>query len=131
MLLYKFSPGQKFTFLKLVRDIATADKTLQSGERDIIRELCDEMDISLVNITTTLDHNSLSEIFNTRESRVLVMIELARISLSDKVFAFGESEILNGTRIKFGFSKKEMNDILRLAEVYGLLRQGIKMLAAG
>ncbi len=131
MLLYKFSPEQKFTFLKLVRDIATADKALQSEERSIIRELCDEMDISVLNVTAPLDHNSLSETFDSRESKVLVMVELARISLSDKVFSFGESEILNNVRIKFNFSKKEMADILRLAEVYSLLRQGIKKLATG
>ena len=131
MLLYKFTPEQKFVFLRLVRDVAVSDKSLDSGEQGVIRELCAEMGVSSLNVTASLDENALPEIFPTRESRTLVLIELARLSIVDKVFCYGESEILNKVRIKFDFTKKELNDILRMAEIYGLLRQGIRAMAAG
>ncbi len=131
MLLYKFNPEQKFTFLKLVREIAISDKTLHAKEQSIIRELCGEMGISTINIVAPLDENTLTEVFDSREVRVLVLVELARLSLVDNVFSYGESAILNRVRMKFDFTKKELNDVLRLAEIYVLFRQGIRALAAG
>lgn len=131
MLLYKFTPEQKFTFFKLIRDVALADKVLHPSEQAVIKELCAEMGVPTLNITSPLDVNTLPAIFDTRETRALVLIELARLSLVDKVFAFGESEILNMVRVKFDFTKKELADTMRLAEVYSLLRQGVRALSVG
>ena len=89
------------------------------------------MGVPTLNITSPLDVNTLPAIFDTRETRALVLIELARLSLVDKVFAFGESEILNMVRVKFDFTKKELADTMRLAEVYSLLRQGVRALSVG
>ncbi len=131
MLLHTFSSEQKSAFLRLVRDLATADKSLHTGERDIIREVCGAMGISVLSVSTGTEDTPLETIFDSNESRAMVMIELARLSVVDKVFSFGENELLNSVRRKFGFARKDLDDFLRLAEVYNLLRQGIRALAAG
>ena len=125
MLLNTFAPNQKLAFLKLVRDIATVDKSVDTAERSVIKDLCNEMGISAIAMTKSVEGQPLESLFNTAEVRALVIVELARLSLVDKTFSFGENEILNEVRRKFGFTRKDLDDALRLGEVYTLLRKGI------
>ncbi|MEI8394727.1 MAG: hypothetical protein WCF85_08340 [Rhodospirillaceae bacterium] len=129
MLLNKLTPKQKFTFLRLVRDISISDKSLNPAERDIIKELCEEMGVSALDITSNIDMNTLEHIFDSREVRTIVMIELTRLAVIDQLFCYGESVLLNKLRIEFGFSAEDFGHIKSLAEVYNLLRQGIRTLA--
>ena len=129
MLLNTFAPNQKLAFLKLVRDIATVDKSVDTAERSVIKDLCNEMGISAIAMTKSVEGQPPESLFNTAEVRALVIVELARLSLVDKTFSFGENEILNEVRRKFGFTRKDLDDALRLGEVYTLLRKGITALA--
>ena len=129
MLLNTFTPNQKLAFLKLVRDIATIDKSVDTAERSIIKDLCNEMGVSAIAITKSVEGQPLEKLFTTAESRALVIVELARLSLADKSFSFGENEMLDTVRRQLGFSRKDLEDALRLGEIYTLLRKGITKLA--
>lgn len=129
MLLNTFTLPQKLAFLKLVRDISSADKVVNVGERELIDELCAEMGISLTSSTKSVKETSLDVLFESFEDRALVMLELARLSMADRTIGSAENQAMHSIRRKLGFSRKDMSDILRLAEIYVLLRKGISALA--
>ncbi len=128
MLLYKLTAEQKLAFLNLVHDIAVSDKSLHTGEKTIVRELCAEMGVSPLNVASDISENEPAEHFKTRGDRVAVLIELAGIAIIDKSISHGEIDALRNLQGKFGFTNKEINEILRLADIYNLLRQGIRTL---
>ncbi len=129
MLLNTLSQPQKLGFLKLVRDITAIDQSVDTSERSLIKDLCAEMGISAIAMTKSVEGRPLEVLFDTAESRALVMVELARLSLADKTISFGENEMLHKVRHKFGFSPKDLEDARRLGEIYTLLRKGISALA--
>ena len=130
MLLNTFTPPQKRTFLKLVRDLAVSDHDVSVSENTVIKQLCEEMGVSAITITSSRDEAPLGRVFNTAEGRAIVLLELVRLCVADQALAAEEARILHTVRRQLGFSEKSVKDAMKLAEVYNLLRKGVSALAA-
>ena len=128
MLLYKLSQDQKFAFLKLARDIVLADKKLDAKERVSIAEICHEMSISAMNLTSTLNMNSLDTIFDKRPIRVLVMIELLHLASADGSLCVAEHDVINTVRKALGFTLEDLGRFTRVAESYSWLHKEVHTL---
>ena len=129
-MLNTFTPPQKRTFLKLVRDLAVSDRDVSVSENTVIKQVCEEMGVSALTLTSSKDEAPLGRVFDTAEGRAIVLLELVRLCVSDKALAAEEARILRTVRQQLGFSEKALKDAVKLAEVYNLLLRGVSALAA-
>ena len=97
-------------------------------ESELIVEMCKEMGVTIHDIT---HHNNLADpqkVFDTRQVRVIILIELARLAIVDGEYCYGESEIIKSLCGSLDVTNTEMDRIIKLAEIYNLLRRGISSL---
>ena len=128
MLLYQLSQDQKIAFLKLARKVVFSDKNLEDKERLSIIRICHEMGISTVNTVDRIDIDYLPTLFDTKQVRVLIMIELINIAISDGNLCVSEHEVINGIRKSLGFTLGEFLSYTKAAKNYTLLLKEIQTL---
>ena len=107
MFLSRLTVDQKKAFLALAMKIVGADRHLDPKERQTIEGMRYEM--GLWN-DTDIPRGSIEELakpFDTRQSRVILMIESIALALADEEFHGEEQKILRALALIFGFSEKE------------------------
>ncbi len=130
MLLYKLDHQQKHSFLELVQMLSRLDRAVAPMEASIIREAAEELGIDTEPSAASIDIRTLPTIFTTRESRVIVMVELARLASSDTIICVDEKRVLDNIAQILGFSHEDLENIISLAQAHARLRHGIRRLAA-
>ena len=129
MLLHELNNVQRVELLKIVREIVVSNKEITAPEREGVFRLCREMGVSPISANSELNLTNLNNIFDTHTVRVIAMIELVHISLSDGSTCLGEDSIINGVRKSFGFTLDEFNTCSKLARDYSLLISGLSDLS--
>jgi len=107
MFLSRLTVDQKKAFLALAMKIVGADRHLDPKERQTIEGM--RYEIGLWN-DTDIPRGSIEELakpFDTRQSRVILMIESIALALADEEFHGEEQKILRALALIFGFSEKE------------------------
>ncbi len=124
MYLSKLSKKQKEFFLDMCILLSYVDNDFAKEEKQIIEQLCDEMNIE-PRYETTKDLEVIlkefADISSSREKRI-VFIELLGIVMADKRIAEEEKEYMEVVLESFDMDRNELNDafilVKELYEVY-------------
>lgn len=128
MFLNSLTDEQKKAFLAIAMKIIGADGVLDPRERQMVESmryemgLWDETDLPKGHI------EDMAKPFDTRQSRVILMLESIALAYVDEEFASKEQKILRELALLFGFSEEEAttmeNWVLRYKE---LLKEAVAM----
>ena len=111
MFLNNLTLEQKKAFLSVAMKIMKADGRLDARERDMVEGMRYEM--GLWN-ETVLPKGFLEELvkpFDTRKSRIILLLESIALAYSDDDFADEEKKILRQMAILFEFNEEEATKI--------------------
>ena len=109
MFLNSLTEEQKKSFLAIAKKIIGANGILDSRERQMIEAmryemgLWDEIDLPKGYI------DDLAKPFDTRQSRVILMLESIALTYADEEFSGEEKKILRELALLFEFSEGEAN----------------------
>ncbi len=130
MLLYKLTPEQRQAFLGLIRMLAKMDQAVAPMEARVVREITEEIRLGEESDALEINIQHLPILFASRESRVIVMIELARLAGSDTIICIDERRVISNIAQILGFTKEELGHIIALSQAHESLRHGIRRLSA-
>ncbi len=128
MLLFKLTNDQRSAFMAIIQNLSRLDQRITPVESHIIDELREELGISDDDIPDNIDVRKLPSIFPKGDGRAILMIELARLAVSDTIVCIEEKNVLSNIGKTLGYTSTDIENILSLANVYRLLMQGIRKL---
>ena len=106
----KLKPEEKFAFLQLTQYIAYADGEYGVKEKEIIAEYCIEMGIDYFEINKELiKFEEILKVFQSRESRRIVMLSLMALIHIDDHFGLHEHKTIKQVAEKFNLDTKELH----------------------
>ena len=112
---------QKKAFLAIAKKIIGADGILDARERGKIEAMRYETGLYTETDLPSGDIEELAGVFDTRRSRVILMLEGIALAFADENFSGEEKNILRSLALIFNFSEKEAtameNWVLRLKEL--------------
>ena len=125
MYLARLSEKQKDLFLDVCINLSKTDNDFAKEEKEVIGQLCDEMNLEPRYETNKNSNNLINElakISNQNEKRMIV-IELIGIVIADKKIADNERDFMNGLLKAFEMDPGELDEAIvlvnKLYDVYG------------
>ena len=94
MFLHELSNQQKEAFICLAHDVVVSDGDLSPGEQLMMDELKREIDLPAEFEPHYVPVAGIEEIFNTKSSRVAIVIALIRLGYADGAFEVEEQFLL-------------------------------------
>ena len=126
MYLNELKTEQKELFLDLSVNLAMSDNNFSYVEKNLIKQLCREMNINeKYNTDKSFDDiiNNLSEICNEREKRIII-IELAGIVMIDNQYSEDEKKLIEDIVSTFDIDYKEFETLLKVInELYAVYKK--------
>lgn len=107
MFLNSLTAEQKKSFLALAMKIIGADGVLDPRERKVIESMRYEMGLWTETDLPKGYIEEIAEVFDTRKSRVIIMLEAIALAYADEEMAGEEEKILRELAIIFEFSEEE------------------------
>jgi hypothetical protein len=128
MFLNRLTDEQKKSFLAIARKIIGADGILDTRERQMIEGMRYEMGLwNEIDLPQGYIED-LAKSFDTRQSRVILMLESIALTYADEEFSGEEKKILRELALLFEFSEEEAtameNWVLRYKD---LVKEAIDM----
>lgn len=111
MFLNYLAEHQKIPFLLLAKKMIEADQKVVAQEEMLFEQLKQELGFSPENSLSEKAQINLEEIFDTFESRRVVILELTAIAYADKDFASEEKALIKELLKAFKISEKEYKKI--------------------
>jgi uncharacterized tellurite resistance protein B-like protein len=123
MYLTKLSETQKELFLNICISLSKIDNDFHKDEKEVISQLCDEMNIE-PRYETSIDINeavkNINVISTVKEKRIII-VELLGLAIADKKLAFEEENFINNVMDSFNLDKSELKEAISLVrELYDL-----------
>jgi len=109
MFLHELNNEQKEAFICLAHNIVVSDGELSPGEQLMMEALRREIGLHDDYQPHYIPVEGISEIFDTRTSRVSTVIALVRLSYADGAFEIEEQFLIEEVCSAFKFSEKEFN----------------------
>jgi tellurite resistance protein len=107
MFLNRLTDEQKKSFLAIARKIIGADGILDTRERQMIEGMRYEMGLwNEIDLPQGYIED-LAKSFDTRQSRVILMLESIALTYADEEFSGEEKKILRELALLFEFSEEE------------------------
>ena len=94
MWLYSLSNDQRHALLRLAHNVIVSDGLLDPNEEDMLFELKREMALSDVGELEYLELDGIQNVFQDRRSRIIVVINLLKLSYVDGAFEIEEECLL-------------------------------------
>ena len=94
MWLYSLSNDQRHALLRLAHNVIVSDGLLDPNEEDMLFELKREMALSDVGEVEYLELDGIQNVFQDRRSRIIVVINLLKLSYVDGAFEIEEECLL-------------------------------------
>ena len=94
MWLSSLSNDQRHTLLRLAHNVIVSDGLLDPNEEDMLFELKREMALSDVGEVEYLELDGIQNVFQDRRSRIIVVINLLKLSYVDGAFEIEEECLL-------------------------------------
>ena len=107
MFLNSLTLEQKKAFLSIAMKIIGADGILETRERQKIETMRYEMGLYNETDLPTGDIEDIAKTFDTRKSRVIVMLEGIALAYADEDLGEEEQKILRALALVFEFSEEE------------------------
>ena len=107
MWLSSFSGDQRLVMLRLAHNVIVSDGLLDPNEEGMLLELKEEMGLSELEELEYLELQGIQDIFQDRRSRVVVVINLIKLSYVDGAFEIEEECLLKEIARAFDISDTE------------------------
>ena len=119
MWLSSFSGNQRLVMLRLAHNVIVSDGLLDPNEEGMLLELKQEMGLSELEELEYLELQGIQDVFQDKRSRVVVVINLIKLSYVDGAFEIEEECLLKEISRAFDISDTEFllldNWVRRLA----------------
>ena len=107
MWLSSLSNDQRHALLRLAHNVIVSDGLLDPNEEDMLFELKREMALSDVGEVEYLELDGIQNVFQDRRSRIIVVINLLKLSYVDGAFEIEEECLINEIRKAFDVSEAQ------------------------
>ena len=101
-MLDRLAPAQQEALMELLIVMAKADGKVKDIEREILEQYADLVDVDFSSLTGEKTIEELTSLFDTAESRVIVLQELIRICHLDGLFVDDERSAIVDVAAMFG-----------------------------
>ena len=88
------SDDQRHALLRLAHNVVVSDGLLDPNEEGMLAEFRREMELSALTEIEYLELDGISEVFDTRSSRVVALLNLLKLSYADGAFEVEEECLL-------------------------------------
>ena len=112
MFLHILNDKQKEVFICLAHNVVVSDGELSAGEQSMMRQLCREIGLPDNFAPHYIPLEGIDQIFDTKKSRVTIVIALVRLGYADGAFEIEEQSLLKDICVAFRIS----DDDFRLIE---------------
>lgn len=109
MFLSTLSQQQQETFLNLAHSVVVSDGDLTTSENLMMLEMRREMDLTSAAEPHYVDMDGADKIFDTKRSRVIVLISLIRLGYADGAFEIEEKCFIRDLCRLFDISNGELD----------------------
>ncbi len=107
MLLSTLNQQQREALFHLSHNVVVSDGDLATGEQLLMEEMRREMNLGTEFESHYLETQGIEEVFDTRRSRVIVLISLIKLGYADGAFEIEEQSFLQVLCDQFGINEKE------------------------
>ena len=107
MFLHEFNERQKEAFICLAHNVVVSDGELSPGEQLMMDQLCREIDLRDGFEPQYIPVEGIDEIFDTRKTRVAIIIALIRLGYADGAFEIEEQFLLKDVCSAFKVSEQD------------------------
>ena len=107
MWLSSFSGNQRLVMLRLAHNVIVSDGLLDPNEEGMLLELKQEMGLSELEELEYLELQGIQDVFQDKRSRVVVVINLIKLSYVDGAFEIEEECLLKEIARAFDISDTE------------------------
>lgn len=107
MWLSSFSDNQRLVMLRLAHNVIVSDGLLDPNEEGMLLELKQEMGLSELEELEYLELQGIQDVFQDKRSRVVVVINLIKLSYVDGAFEIEEECLLKEISRAFDISDTE------------------------
>ena len=107
MWLSSLSNDQRHALLRLAHNVIVSDGLLDPNEEDMLFELKREMALSDVGEVEYLELDGIQNVFQDRRSRIIVVINLLKLSYVDGAFEIEEECLLKEIARTFDITDQE------------------------
>ncbi len=94
MWLSSLSDDQRHALLRLAHNVVVSDGLLDPNEEGMLDEFRREMDINLTGEVEYMELDGIGEIFDSRRSRIIALLNLLKLSYADGAFEIEEECLL-------------------------------------
>ncbi len=109
MFLHELSDAQKEAFICLAHDVVVSDGELNPGEQLMMDQLRREIGLASDVRSYYIPIEGIEKIFDTRHSRVAIIIALIRLGYADGAFEVEEQFLLKEVCRVFNISEKDFS----------------------
>ena len=129
MWLSSLSESQRYAALRLAHNVVVSDGILDPNEEDMLNEFRREMALKDVAELEYLDLDGIEEVFADRRSRMILLLNLCKLSYADGAFEIEEECLLREISKAFDFSVDDFSLVDNwVKRVCALEQEGIEMM---
>lgn len=107
MWLGSLSDNQRQALLRLAHNVVVSDGLLDPNEEGMMNEFRREMELSATEEPEYLEIEGIDQIFDTRRSRIIALLNLLKLSYADGAFEVEEECLLKEISQAFGLPDAE------------------------
>ena len=116
MFVGKLNDAQRRSFMALVTKMALADAKVKPEEVNVLEEFTAMIGAGMKIPPEAIYGPTNVEVFDTRESRVIVILAMLVVAFSDEHFHIDEPTVLNDTAAAFNFGGDELTRLRTWAQ---------------
>ena len=105
MFLQKLNDREKKTFLYLAQKLIKIDNKIKVVEVSLLKKLTEEMGLKMNEAVKVEDINKAWQNFTSRESRIILLVELIEIGYVDDDFCASENALIKEICSSFAISE--------------------------
>ena len=109
MWLSQLSGEQQQTMLRLAHNVIVSDGLLDPNEEGMLEAFRREMDVSADFQVEYLELEGISRVFSERKERLIVLMNLCKLSYADGAFEIEEECLINEIRKAFDVSEAQFD----------------------
>ena len=109
MWLSQLSGEQQETMLRLAHNVIVSDGLLDPNEEGMLEAFRREMDVSADFQVEYLELEGISRVFSERKERLIVLLNLCKLSYADGAFEIEEECLINEIRKAFDVSEAQFD----------------------
>lgn len=111
MFLQKLNDREKKNFLYLAQKLIKVDNKIKAVEVSLLKKLTEEMGLSMNDAVKVEDINKAWQIFTSKESRIILILELISIGYVDDDFCASENDLIKEICSSFAIADTKLHII--------------------